>query len=464
LKIGENEFLASQKTQEHVKMIRQRLASGHSLRAGVVGAGTSGQAAFALLKEHDFDVEFFDDSTSDRNIEAANLESLDLIVLSPGVPRKLPALSEAIKQGKLVGEIELASWFTDIPLIGITGTNGKSTTTALVGHIFDVAGVKAFVGGNLGRPFSELTLCSEKYESAVIELSSYQLESLVDSEFDVVCFLNLTEDHTDRYESINSYANAKSSLVSRRTKDGLSILNADDDFCRDLGAKSEAPIRWFSSEEDTPHVGELGCHIDSKNQAIRRWNDGIEVYSLGNARLLGQHNRSNMLAAIECARRMGISVESVQEGLSSFQGLEHRIELVGTYDGVRWYNDSKATNVESALTALRAMDAPVILIAGGTDKGGSWAPMLDYAKNLKAVLAIGDATAIVLDAFAGRVTLLESCGKLETAVFRAREIAEANDIVLLSPACASFDQFENYAHRGNVFRQLVLELERGACA
>jgi len=182
------------------------------------------------------------------------------------------------------------------------------------------------------------------------------------------------------------------------------------------------------------------------------------VYQLNNSHLIGEHNRANMLAAIECARGLGISQASVQDGLLSFKGLDHRIELVMTHQSVRWYNDSKATNVESVLTALRAMDGPVILIAGGTDKGGSWTPLLEFSDQLKAVLAIGDASSIVMDTFSGHVGLVESCSEMSKAIIRANELSKPNDVVLLSPACSSFDQFDNYAHRGSVFRELVLEL------
>ena len=266
----------------------------------------------------------------------------------------------------------------------------------------------------------------------------------------------MSADHTDRYDGIDDYAQAKNQVLNCLQPSGYGILNADDSFCRDFGKKSSVSLRWFSLREDEPLARENGISLRGENEAVRKIDGGEESYHLANPRLIGRHNRSNMLAAIECARGLSVSQEDVQDGLLSFNGLEHRIELVATQNGIRWYNDSKATNVASVATALHAMDGPVILIAGGTDKGGCWDPLLEFSPQIKAVLAIGEASPIVLDVFAGQVALLELCGELKVAVNRARELADEGDVVLLSPACSSFDQFDSYAHRGCVFRDLVL--------
>jgi UDP-N-acetylmuramoylalanine--D-glutamate ligase len=441
-----------------VAELSRRLREG-GLRAVVVGAGKSGRAAIDLLRKYGATVEILDDredldadGVRAKPIEAEAVGAADLVVLSPGVPRARPELAGAVARGKLVSEIELASWFVSAPMVGITGTNGKSTTTALVAHILEKAGKRVFAGGNLGRPLSELATSGEPVDVAVVELSSYQLESIVDARFAVACWLNLTPDHVDRYPNIETYAAAKRRIIERRAVHGVAVLNADDGYCAGAGIRLGGPIRWFGMERSNLVEGT----IVTGASAIRTIGGRTETYRLGSRALPGAHNRSNASAAIECARHFDdVTPEAVQAGLDTFPGLPHRLEEVLVRGGVRWINDSKATNVDSAVIGVRAIDGPKILIAGGKDKGSSWAPLVDAARaqGVRAVLAIGAASPLVEAAFTGfDVT---PCGTIERAVEIARSIARPGDSVLLSPACASFDQFRNFEHRGDRFRELV---------
>jgi len=451
--------------------LAERLSRGEGagLSVLVVGAGKSGRAAARLLLSKGVAVTVADDGEAARAAAQADLpevatcaldeaacEAADLVVLSPGVPRRLPALARSIRIGKLVGEVELASWFVRVPMVGITGTNGKSTTTALVAHMLEQASPgRIFAGGNLGRPLSELAMDPGSADAAVVELSSYQLESIVQAKFRVACWLNLTPDHTDRYEDMRAYAAAKRRLIERRTIDGVAVLNAKDRWCAQTGIGMGGPVRWFSvASSELAH--NAGTRMIDASTAERVFEGGTETFRLDNPALIGQHNQANALAAIECARMMGASAEAVQAGLSTFAGLPHRLELVAELDGVQWRNDSKATNVDSALTALLALARPVLLIAGGKDKGAPWAPLVEAAKGrVKQVLAIGEAEGVVAEAFEGSGIEVVRAQTLERAVELAREAAAPGDVVLLSPACASFDQFDNFEVRGDRFKALV---------
>lgn len=479
--VASQPFLPAIGAAARVAELRARLPNG-GVSAVVVGAGKSGTAAAALLRAFKANVRVLDDKAeAGERITAEALRDAELVVLSPGVPRTRVELKEAIDRGVVVGEIELASWFVKAPLVGITGTNGKSTTTALTAHVFEQAGFKTFAGGNLGRPLAELAVSGETVDVAVVELSSYQLESIVDARFAVSCWLNLTPDHADRYPDLETYGLAKRRIIERRAVNGIAVLNAKDPFVADQGVRLGGPIRWFAADVSSDLASVAGTMLATADQAVRTVaghdrlvatggtaspdrdpKDGVEErYDLKNEMLPGIHNRANMLAAIECVRHFDVAARDIERGLKSFRGLPHRIELVRTLNEVRWYNDSKATNVDSAVIALRAVSGPKVLIAGGKDKGAPWAPLVETAREhgVHAVLAIGAATPLVMAAFQGAVPVLEDSGTLDQAILRARLLAKPGGAVLLSPACASFDQFKNYEHRGDVFRELVTKLE-----
>ncbi|MBK8013399.1 MAG: UDP-N-acetylmuramoyl-L-alanine--D-glutamate ligase [Deltaproteobacteria bacterium] len=464
-------FAPSMEATARVASIRVRLERA-DMQTVVVGAGKSGLAAAALLRSKGARVVVAEDRVTPENaahvaalgadlaaIEPATFETAELVVLSPGVPRNKPGLQPAIDRQIVVGEIELASWFIQVPMIGITGTNGKSTTTALVAHILKEAGRRVFAGGNLGEPLSRLAMRPDDFDIAVVELSSYQLESIVDARFEVACWLNLTPDHLERYRDIDQYAAAKERLLARRAANGVAVLNAKDPYCSDRGIRLGGPIRWFAGETKSKLAQTMGTLLSESGDALRASEDKdeIEHYTLSGAGLIGAHNKANACAAIECVRHFEIDPALVNRGLSTFRGLPHRIEAVGTIDGVRYYNDSKATNVDSAIIAILAVSGPKILIAGGKDKGAPWAPLVEaaVAQDVKAVLTVGEAAPIVEAAFSGRVPRVVHCGDIHRAFEEARRLAVAGDAVLLSPGCASFDQFKNFEHRGDVFRAIV---------
>lgn len=459
-------FRPSSEMQGWVAEIRKRLNT-YAVRVAVIGAGVSGLAAYRLLRSQSHvTVELFDDRSpvidgeSVRPIATEYLQSADVVVLSPGVPRAHRALSPFIQAEKVIGEVELASWFLDSPMIGVTGTNGKSTTTQLIAHILaEGAHRNVFAGGNLGVPLSEFALGKKEADLLVVEMSSYQLESLVQTRFQVGTWLNLTPDHIDRYRDMAEYAAAKRRLLECLEPGGLAVLNADDGFCVSAADVVSGRVRWFSVTDESSEAGVYGTRLEAEGRAVRTIGEHREVYILNGPGLLGRHNQANALAAIECAREVGASVEAVQAGLSSFRGLAHRLELVAEKNRIRWFNDSKATNVVSAVTAVQALNRPMILILGGRDKGTSWDGLVAASQGkVRAVLAIGEAAPLVMDRFQGRVEIVETTHTLEAAVHRAQALVRAGEDVLLSPACASFDQFKNYAERGEAFRQCVSEV------
>jgi UDP-N-acetylmuramoylalanine--D-glutamate ligase len=454
-------FAPAMEAGSRINALRERLEKP-GLVAVVVGAGKSGKAAALLLLDHGAQVTVVDDKdfeaipgTKSDKLSAEILAAADLVILSPGVPRKRPELAEAIAANKLVGEIELASWFVKAPLIGIT--NGKSTTTALTAHLIASAGKKVFAGGNLGEPLSTLARSREQVDVAVVELSSYQLESIVDARFHVACWLNLTPDHLDRYVDAAEYGAAKKRLIESRSANGTAVLNAKDPACAAAGIQLGGRVRWFAADSSSDLAGPFGTILRDPETAIRTWDERTEAYDLrGAPSLLGLHNKANAIAAIECARHFELPADAIQNGLRTFRGLPHRLELIREVAGVRYYNDSKATNIDSSITGVAALPGPIILIVGGKDKGAPWAPLVEAGRGkVKAVLAIGAATPIVLAAYRGHADVLEDAGTIELAITRAKSLAKPGDQVLLSPACASFDQFKNYEHRGETFRRLV---------
>lgn len=456
-------FRPSAALVEHVAKVRSALGSS-KLNVAVVGGGRSGRAAAQLLRAKGQSPSILDDRASDpadelalEKLERSRIDAADLVVLSPGVPREHPALRGALD--RTVGELELASWFVTAPLLGVTGTNGKSTTTALAGHLLATSKLRAFVGGNLGRPLCELAASGEAVDVAVVELSSYQLEALVTARFEVACWLNLTPDHTDRYADVETYARAKERILELRSPTGIGVMNAEDETCVRAAERAGGRIRWFSTRNDDERTNAAGTHFFAGSLHTRSNGDVFEI-ELRNDRLPGRHNASNAAAALECARVFGASIDGLREGISSFLGLPHRIELVGTIGGARYLNDSKATNIDSVMTAVNAVDGPKVLIVGGRDKGAPWDPLVELSssRDVKHVLAIGEATPIAVRAFSGRIPIEEK-GDLGNALMRARELAGPGWSVLLSPACSSFDQFKNYEERGDTMRRLVLEME-----
>jgi UDP-N-acetylmuramoylalanine--D-glutamate ligase len=440
-------------------------------RVLVVGLGKSGMGAARLLAREGARLAVADEK-ADLGPAGDELKALgaelalgaldpsrfaqaDLVVTSPGVPLANPAFDGARKAGvPIVGEIELASWFIGEPILGITGTNGKSTTTALTGFICTQAGLRTFTGGNLGRPLSERALSAEG-DVVVCELSSFQLESIDTFHPRGAAFLNLTPDHLDRYPSHEAYGLAKRRIFQNQTEADFAVANAHD---RDVMRLTEGlRPRRFTFGFGSP-VGS-GVRDLAERLTLRLTDDGAEEhYQVVNRALRGKHNRENAMAALLLARGIGVPPAKVQAGLDGYPGLPHRLEFVRTLDGVEWINDSKATNVDSTLVALRAFTHGVILIAGGRGKGAPYTPLVELAPDrVRAVLTIGEDAPTVEKAFEGVVPVV-ACRELATAVKRAKMLAQEGDTVLLSPACASYDQFRNFEHRGETFKAMVQAL------
>lgn len=450
-------------------------------KVAVYGLAKSGLAAIRLCQREGAEVTAVDKATRAQlgeraesleqqgvslqlgNDAGAVLQSADLIVVSPGVPLALPELQAATRAGVPVwGEVELASRFLPkgAPFIGITGTNGKSTTTALCGALFAAGQRRPFVGGNLGLPLSDAAMVAGEHDAFVIELSSFQLEGAQTLRCTGAALLNLTPDHIDRYESHAAYGEAKARIFSNQQKGDFAVVNADDEAVRGLAKRAKVPVYGFTLRADLTHaerdVAFAGSAVAEAAGFVLTLEAGrAERYQIENRALRGAHNLQNAMAAALLARRSGIASDAIQRGLDSYPGLPHRIESVATVDGVEWINDSKATNVDSSLVALNAFTSGVWLILGGKGKGAPYAPLVDASRGkVNGILTVGQDAETIAAAFEG-VLPVHPCETLEKAVATARELAKAGDVVLLSPACASLDQFKSFEHRGDVFKALV---------
>lgn len=450
--------------------------SFHGKTVVVIGMGKSGTAAVRLLLNRGATVRGFDESpqaiapsTDPRftfhrgSLPPDFFRGADAVVVSPGVPLAKAELREAREAGVPVyGEIELA-WRTlpkgAGPILGVTGTNGKSTTTALLGELMREQGLRTFVGGNLGVPF---TLAYEDpatapYEMHVIELSSFQLEGIIDAKLDGAAILNLTPDHLDRYPSLEAYGAAKARIFMNQPPGGFAVVNVDDPRVRGLSQFAKVPVYGFTRDELRTNPGLIGLAV-GRNESFSFVARGPQSFSVTSRALRGAHNLENAMAASLMAYLAGASAEAIQRGLDRFPGLAHRLESVRELDGVEWINDSKATNVDSSLVALQALPGRIWLIAGGKGKGAPYSPLVEAARGkVLGVLAIGQDAPVLAEAFRSVCDVIP-CGTLEVAVATAHRTAKRGDTVLLSPACASYDQFQHFEHRGDVFKALVRAL------
>ena len=380
----------------------------------------------------------------------------DLIVPSPGVPPKLPALAAARAAGVPVwSEIELAWRFLRGRLLCITGSNGKTTTTSLLGHILETAKLPVQVAGNIGTPLISRVDLSSDAGFTVVEASSFQLESISAFRPDIAVLLNVTPDHLDRYGSIEAYGKAKARMFENQTAEDAAIINAEDPVAPQY-APTGPRVFWFSRLKRVAS----GCYLRD-NEIVFRC-DGVESVLLerGVIGLRGSHNIENVLAAAAAAKLAGVEPAAISEGVRTFAGVEHRIEYVATISGVDYFNDSKATNVDATLKALDAFPGNVLVILGGKDKGCDYRILRQALRgHARMALLIGSA-AEKIEAQLEGVVPVERAETLARAVQAAAKRAQPGDTVLLAPACASFDQFESYEHRGRVFKQLVRELEK----
>jgi UDP-N-acetylmuramoylalanine--D-glutamate ligase len=421
----------------------QIIASLKGRHVTVVGGGVSGNAAAKLLLARGAVVRISDSASEDKVSKipgvayefGGHTEAIlqdEMLVLSPGVDPRHPVLAKARASGMpICGEVELAACALKVKprYIAITGTNGKTTTTALIGHILKTAGKDVFVGGNIGEPLSSL---DRAVDIAVLELSSYQCEGLITFDPDVAVWLNLTPDHLDRYASVADYADAKARLLQLQSSAHVSVINERDPYCLAVVKSLSTKVRRFSIDKPSG-------------------------YELEHTPLLGAHNRENQRAAIAACEAIGVDHAAIQKGLDTFQGVEHRIEKVAVQKGVTWFNDSKGTNDDAASKALAAVPAPIVWLAGGKDKGGGYGLSRGAAQGkVKLAIVYGAAASLIADAVKD-IVKVERVETLAQAVARARDIAVSGDSVLLSPACSSFDQFKNYEERGRTFKALVKE-------
>jgi UDP-N-acetylmuramoylalanine--D-glutamate ligase len=374
----------------------------------------------------------------------------DYIVVSPGVPMDIKPLQVARAANRpIISEIELASWFITEPIIAITGTNGKTTTTTLTGEICRKAGYATFVGGNIGNPLIELVDSNKKVERVVVELSSFQLEAIDTFRPKVAVLLNITEDHLDRYSSYQEYIDAKVRIFMNQTSDDYALLNLDDPLVAALADSMKGRVVWMSQRR------ELEQGIFHKNGTIVfRWDGREEVIPTGAFRIKGVHNTENIMASLAAALLTGCPAALAQKGVEDFRGLPHRMELVREVNGVGWYEDSKATNVGSVEKALASFNY-ITWIAGGKDKGGSYLPLANLVKErVRCMILIGEAKERIAHEL-GEYAETRMAATLEEAVNLAAAATVPGGVVLFSPACSSFDMFRDYEDRAEQFKALV---------
>lgn len=396
-------------------------------------------------------------------------ENADLVVLSPGVPADLRALESARRAGvEIISEPELAGRFLRGRMIGVTGSNGKTTVTTLIGELMRAAGTDVIVGGNIGMPLTSLIEQSGERSWTVAELSSFQLEMIDSLRVNVAVVTNITPDHLDRHGSLENYVRAKHRIFSNQTEDDWAILNGQDQGVADMVAALGVGSRkiYFSSRgRETLSGDAANIHVEGERIITTMMVDHrgeTEVIKLDEIPLPGMHNVENVmtaLAATFCAMGTGTNdLPGLVEGIRRFKGVEHRIEYVAEIDGIKFYNDSKATNVDSTVKALESFERNIIVILGGKDKGGDYSTLAPLIRErVKQVILIGAASDKIAEQLegAGPMTRARS---MQDAVLSAMEVATAGDTVLLAPACASFDMFDNYEHRGRVFKEVVHEL------
>ena len=446
----------------------------------VVGLGKSGLAAALFLRRRGAQVTVSDVRSAEalaKDIPALLEEGImveagghglltfrrqDLIVVSPGVPLNTPELAQVKSFGlPVIGEIELAARFLKGKILAITGSNGKTTTTALVGEILAAAGLPTLVGGNIGVPVVALIDPSTDQTWSVLEVSSFQLESTSKFHPSIAVILNITPDHLDRHGSFENYARAKEQIFASQNENDFLVLNSDDTRAAQAASRATSQVYWFSVE----HPVEKGAWLEDGYVVYRGSKDApIEkIMPLSGIPLKGTHNVENVLAAVCAARLAGAAAEPIRQAVESFQAVEHRLEYVATINGVEYYNDSKATNVDATMKAVASFNSGIRLILGGKDKGSDYTQLADLLRaRVRAVYTIGTAAAKIESQLRG-VVPLQSCETLDKAVTMAANAAHPGDIVLLAPACSSFDQFESYEHRGRVFKQLVSD-RRGLTA
>jgi len=446
-------------------------------RVLVVGLGKSGVASALFLKAHGARVTVSDNKSGDelRNeipvlldhgitVETGGhgertFRGQDLIVVSPGVPVDAPLLVQARSLGEpVIGEIELAAQFMSGPIVAITGSNGKTTTTTLTGEILAAGGLPTLVGGNIGTPAISLAERATRESIIVLEVSSFQLETIQTFRPKIAVVLNITADHLDRHKTLEVYVDAKARIFENQRGGGFAVLNADDPICVALAERTKAQVFWFSRKHEVKQgacvrEGTIVFRGGPPNHPQR------EIMQVSEIPLKGAHNLENVLAAVCAGALMQCAPDKIRQAVRDFKAVEHRLEFVATIRGVDYYNDSKATNVDATLKALESFPANIHLILGGKDKGSDYSLLNSLLRErVKRVYTIGAAAtkieAQIVSSKNGGPEVVHA-EILENALRKANAVAEPGDVVLLAPACASFDQFKNYEQRGQMFKEIV---------
>jgi len=375
----------------------------------------------------------------------------DLIVVSPGVPNDVPQLVGARKNGTpVIGEIELAARYLQGEVIAITGSNGKTTTTTLTGEIIAAGGLQSLVGGNIGTPAITFVEQSTPKTWVVLEISSFQLETIETFRPHIAAILNITPDHLDRHGSMDAYIAAKARIFENQSEKNFAVLNMDDPTCVALGKSLKPQVFWFSRKQEV----QQGAFVRNGKIIFRNAKSEREIMPSDEMTLKGAHNLENVLAAVAMGLLAGVEPAKVRQAVKDFKAVEHRLEYVATIKGVQYFNDSKATNVDATIKALESFPGNIHLVLGGKDKGSDYSVLNDLLKSrVKRVYTIGAAAQKIESQIAG--VDVTSAATLDVAVRKANEFAKPGDIVLLAPACASFDQFQSYEHRGRVFKEAV---------
>jgi UDP-N-acetylmuramoylalanine--D-glutamate ligase len=442
-------------------------------KISIIGAVRSGLGAAKLVKKLE-GIPFVSDASENEKVKISvealksiginyeigghtqNVYECDLMVVSPGVPLDSQIIITAKeKKISLISELELAASVCKGKIIAITGTNGKTTTTSLCGHVFNNCGVKTYTAGNIGLAFSEVVLEMSENEYAAVEVSSFQLDLITEFKPKVAVILNITPDHLNRYENnYEKYVESKLRIYENQDENDYLILNRDNEVLVKSVTEHRSHDYYFSLRT----MSRNGCYLSGEEIIfLKEDNEGFRC-SLSDISLKGEHNYANTMAVINAAKIFDFDNENIIEGLKTFKGVEHRLEFVREIDGVQYINDSKATNVDSVWYALRSFDQPIYLILGGQDKGNDYNQIRELVlEKVKKIYAIGSSAEKIFNFFRHDVKV-EIKHSLEEVVVAVNSAAREKDIVLLSPACASFDMFNDYEHRGNVFKEAVEKL------
>ncbi len=442
-------------------------------KISIIGAARSGIAAAELALRKGA-IPFISDNaaeeklTSNLNlIKELNIEfelgghsdkiyDSELMIVSPGVPSNSEIIQKArIKNIKVISEIEFASMFCSGKMIAITGTNGKTTTTSLVGHLLTTAGIKNFVAGNIGNAFSSIADKISSDEFVVLEVSSFQLDLIEKFKPFISAILNITPDHLNRYDNnISKYAKSKQRIYENQTEEDFLIINNDSELLIENLNKISSKTFRFSTREQLND----GCSLLNGKIIYKENSQELFSCSVGDIFIKGEHNIQNAMCAVIVGKILSIDNQSIKDALGSFRGVEHRIEFIRTVNGVSYYNDSKSTNVDSVIVALKSFESPILLILGGQDKGNDYSLIEGLVKKrVKKIYAVGESAQKVYDYF-NKIVSTQICSDFQEIVELTKNDAKENDVVLLSPACASFDMFNNYEHRGKVFKEIVNKL------